>query len=742
MRCGIAWLLVLPCAFAANHATYTYTLPVDARVAAIAVDKAGNTYLTGSTGSSTFPTTPDALQTTFGGGTCDVFVTPGGVGFYPCTDAFVVKLDPYGNTIFSTYVGGEGSQTVASAICVDADGNLFIGGSTYPNSRNRAPNSFPVLPYTFPITAGAAFTNPATSGAFVVKLNAAGNQVVYGTLLPINPQNADFHALGLALDSAGNAYIASTTRDLPDYPFPATPGAFQNTTKNQNVAGIVMKLNPTGTELMYATYLSGNLWDVPQSIAVDAAGNAFIAGYTQSKDFPVTAGAYQTTSLSPNYTGFLTKLNPQGSGLVYSTLLGASGNSGPWVVKVDAQGGAWVLGVGNATSAIGTAFRTQPNQSTLFHLSADGSSLKYSTGLPQATGLDLDSVGNVYVAGCTGNSGNGCTGDSTIPTGPAAFQRAYAGAGDGYAARFDPFGALTGATYLGGSQSDVANFIAVAPNGSVVIAGTTLSSDFPGIAPPVPSGPSGGAPFVAGMFMDLTVLNAASFVPGVVSPGEIVAIKGYQLGPEIGQQGAVAPTASSECVAGQPICFGGTNGQGGFGAPVFYAQNEQINVQVPWELAGEASTQIFVTPSFVFEPNPISPPLGPFYGVPIAASVPGILSIDNSDGTRNSPSNPAKPGDFVTIYGTGGGIASATGVTGGSWPLTTPEPTLTQRTSVSIGGMAANVLYAGVSPLNASGVFQINVRVPADLSPSATASMELTIGDGSCPPVPVAVGTR
>ncbi len=594
MRVRVAWLFVLPCVIAANLPTFTYTVPFrtsvggqDMSVNAIAIDSAGNTYLTGSTRSPLFQATPGAFQT-------QSHKDPSGGGCYnpatifllytPCYDAFVIKLDPTGATVYATYLGGN-SGDIGYAIAVDSQGNVYVSGATSPNQQNQ--------PNTFPVTQGAAFPNPST--AFVAKLNPSGSQLIYSTFLPLAPQaalgqTADSPVrLAMAIDSGGNVYVTCAVGS-----FSATLGAFQVASRNPSAPGVI-KLNASGSALVYATYLSGsptfknqNRFDFPQSITVDADGDAFR-----------------------------------------------------------------------------------------------------------------------------------------------------------FAARFDPSGVLTGATYLGGSQADIANLIAVAPNGSVVIAGTTVSPDFPSINPPPMLGQTTNVGFVTSMFMDLTVLNAASYVAGVVSPGELVAIKGYQLGPAIAQQSAVAPRATPECIPGDPICFG-IGPSGGFGAPVLYRQGEQINVQVPWELAGTTSTQIFLDyQGQIVNTSPgQAAPIGPFYGVPITGAVPGILSIDNSDGTRNSPSNPARPGDFITIYGTGGGLANATGVTGGSWPLSTPEPALTLRTHITIGGEDARVLYSGVSPLNASGIFQINVLVPADLPSSANASLGLTIGDGSSPPVPIAIGTR
>ena len=158
---------------------------------------------------------------------------------------------------------------------MDASGNVYLSGATVPSSLGQ--------PDTFPVTAGAAYTNTANDGGFVAKLNAAGTQLVYSTLLPMNP-----HAM--AIDPAGEVYLAGAANAS----FPTTPGAFQSTPPYPNGSGVVAKLNASGSALLYATYLSGSGPSVPQGIAIDAAGDAFVAGYTQAPDFPVTAGALQT----------------------------------------------------------------------------------------------------------------------------------------------------------------------------------------------------------------------------------------------------------------------------------------------------------------------------------------------------------------------------------------------------------------------------------------------------------------
>jgi uncharacterized protein (TIGR03437 family) len=597
---------------------------------------------------------------------------------FPCTDAFVIKLDPAGNVLFSTYFGGNGNQTVASAICVDTSGNVYLGGTTGPNSMRQ--------PDTFPVTAGAAYTNSADDGGFVAKLNAAGTQLVYSTLLPMNP-----HAM--AIDPAGEVYIAGTTAGA--MPFSTTPGAFQSTPPYPDGSGVVAKLNASGSALLYATYLSGNGLSVPQGIAIDAAGDAFVAGFTQAPDFPVTPGAFQTGFFpSAEYMEFVTKVNPQGTGLVYSTFLGATPSAAS-EIKVDAQGGAYVVAVGGAPLSEG---------GYLSRISADGSALVYSTYIPTATGLglDLDSAGSAFVAGASGTA--------ILAASPGAFQSGLVGStGNVIAAKFTSNGQFAGATYADVSPTSGAGpLIAVAPNGAIMLAEgdpeATVISIFPWV----------------------TVQNAASCVAGKVSPGEIVTLRGYGIGPATAA--VAAGQASVHQLGGTQVTFGGV------AAPVFSAQSQQVTVQVPWEIAGQTSTEVAVTYNG-------GPPARASASVPVvvATAAPGIFAVANSDGTLNSSTNPAKAGGLITIYGTGGGVTNPFGITGGLWPITASLPTLTLPVSVTIGGTNATVLYAGSAPTLESGYFQINVALPSGLQASSAVNLVVTVGGSSSVPVPISI---
>lgn len=722
-------LLLANVVCAQNVPTFTYSSSLWAGdqvgISAIATDSAGNTYLTGTTQPGAIATTPGAFQSQDNSSGYCGFVEFVGVGI-PCTGSFVEKLDPTGAVVFATYLSGNG-DTFANAIAVDQQGNIYIGGATSPPVPGTN---------TFPVTPGAAFTNPGPG--FIVKLNPSGGQLVYSTFIPASVG-------GLALDLEGNCYFIGETMFGPA--FPTTPGAFQTAPKSSSnfFPGVVAKLNASGSALVYATYLSGSGsasgGDYLTSIAVDAAGDAFIAGSTESPDFPTTPGAFLTAnpgapvfaSRNGNPSIFLTKLNPQGSGLVYSSYLGVSpGNGFSVSVKLDAQGTPFV---GGSTVPYVAPFPTTPGANTstsgivagfLTRFSADGSSLIYSTylstGFTSGAALDVDSAGNAVVAGTAASSGYPNDPYTTLPTGVGAFQPSYAGgSSDIYVERFTPQGQLAGATYLGGSQADGAALIALEPNGSVVITGVTQSLDFPslgpGIVPPSPQ----GLDFVTSIFVSLTAENAASYVSAGIAPGEIVSLRGYGIGPATGVN-AAGPALPTQ-LAGVQVTIGG------FAAPLFYVQSQGINAQVPWEIAGQTSAAVEV-----FYPGV------PSTGTPVVVTpaLPGIFYIQNSDSSFNSPSNPARAEDYVSVYGTGGGAMNPPGVTGQSWPLA-PLSRFMQPVSIMVGGEGVlYMLYSGSAPTLESGFFQINVQLPPGLTPGAQ-FLSVNIGGVTSAPVAISI---
>jgi uncharacterized protein (TIGR03437 family) len=689
MRTLAVLLLLCPCAIANPPLNFTFNAGVTCdgfclgggiQIEAVTIDSAGNTYLTGNVNLTTFPATPNAFQRTLTPSYCVGPPLEGGLP--PCNDAFVVKLDPDGNIVWATYLGGNGDD-YGSAIAVDAAGNVFVAGTSEPGESSKTAN-------TFPVTSGAAFGPPAPdrAGYFVTKLSADGSRLLYSTFLPgtAEVEAPAGNQVALAIDSQGNAYLA-----YPGSPgIPTTPGAFQPATASQG-PGVVVKLNPSGSALIYATYLSGTGGQgLLNSIAVDGSGNAVIAGSTQSANFPVTPGAFDTTIPSPQ-AGFVSKLNADGTALIYSTYFGSQAQA----VKLDSGGDAYILAYANPSGFPSTSGSIPSGTSVpvVAHLSADGSALVYSIFVPGANSMDLDRVGNVYVAG----------------TNPAATATVFV-------ERLAPGGVLSGMETLGGGAvmnnggpaNDTAKLIAVAPNGSVVVSGTVVSTNFPGIPGPIPAG---GVAYAAGFFINATVMNAANYTAGVVAPGEIVAILGCGFD--------ITPTAR--------VYFDE------FAAPLIYESDRQVNAQVPWEIAGQSSTRITI--DVAVGPMNLST-YGPFV-VSVAPSVPGVFYVTNSDGSVNSAANPATRGDFVVIYGTGGGLTSPVGTTGGWWP-DAPLASFTLPVTITIGGENAGVIYSGSAPTLLSGFFQVNVRIPADLAPSGSTPLVLNMGTGQTT-VPVAI---
>ena len=360
----------------------------------------GHAYVTGSASSPDFPTTPGALQVTGAGG-------------------FVTKLNATGSAlVYSTAsIGG-------IAIAVDAAGNAYLTG--------RAGPGFPTTPGAFQTTfiGGKCPGNPTCIDAFVSKLNTSGSGLVYSTYL--GGSDGYNWGTGIAVDASGNAYVTGWTTSST---FPTTPGAFQ-TTFGGGSDGFVTKLNAVGSALIYSTYLGGNSYDYSGPVIVDPSGNAYLAGYTTSSDFPTTPGALQTTH---GGTGFVTKLNGAGSALVYSTYFGSGGTDGTggWALAVDTAGNAYVTGGAYGgfpvtPGAFETSYCCSGDQTNaeayLSELNAAGSALAFSTflggsnadsGGDSGSGIAVDTLGNVYVTGFTSST--------DFPVTPGAFQTTFSG---------------------------------------------------------------------------------------------------------------------------------------------------------------------------------------------------------------------------------------------------------------------------------------------------------------------------
>lgn len=221
-------------------------------------------------------------------------------------------------------------------------------------------------------------------------------------------------ARAIAIDGAGNAYITGLTSS-PD--FPTTVGAYSVAEKNTSTDVFVTKLNPSGTALLYSTYVGGAASDIANAIAIDSSGNAYITGETSSSDFPVTAGVVQTVRKSSGFylnDVFVTKLNGSGTGLMYSTYLGGTNFQSGYGIKVDSVGSAYVTGNTGSTnfpSTTGAYATSLPGRDAAFvtKFNPAGTQLVYSTflggnGSDSGHGIALDSANNAYITGSTTSS--------------------------------------------------------------------------------------------------------------------------------------------------------------------------------------------------------------------------------------------------------------------------------------------------------------------------------------------------
>jgi uncharacterized repeat protein (TIGR01451 family) len=348
-------------------------------------------------------------------------------------------------------------------------------------------NSRPFV-FSLLLLAVAASSRPAESQSSPIS-----PAITFSTLLG---GISDDQITSIAFDPAGNVYVAGTATS-PD--LPVTPGAFQKTVTSGVSHVFVAKLNPQGTTILYLTYLGGSNTDEADSIAVDAAGNAYVAGATLSSDFPVTAGAMQT-----NYGGkgnvlgdaFVTKLDPTGSHLVYSTFLGGNSDDAAHGIAINAQGEAFITGVTGSVNFPVTAGAFQQSyggarlsyaaggDAFVAKINATGSRLIYSTflgrdGQDAANAIALDGAENAVIVGGTA-LGN-------FPTTANAVQRSYAGGPGAYASDGDAFIAklnstgtdLIFSTYLGGSSADNAAHVSLDAAGNSYVQGNTTSTNFP-----------------------------------------------------------------------------------------------------------------------------------------------------------------------------------------------------------------------------------------------------------------------
>jgi hypothetical protein len=461
--------------------------PASEEARGIAADAQGNTYVVGTTRSADFPLM-GPLQPTRGG----------------LADAFVAKLNARGELMYSTYLGGSGTDD-AYAVAVDRDGCAYVTG------RTDSPN-FPLAGARQPVRRG-------TSDAFVAKIDPTGSVLLYSTYLG---GGADDAAAGIAVDAQGAVVVVGNTSSTD---FPVSAQAFATTSRG-SADGFVAKLDPQGQALLFSTYLGGAGYETVAGVALDSQGDVFVAGSTDSRDFPTVAAVQSSVPAGSAATSthvFVSHLTPSGSALVFSTYLAGTGSERAKGVAVDGEGNAYVAGETNSPDfPVGTSLpgvaplqsarRGPADDAFIAKLSTTGT-LVYSTylggsdsppvygatvfaGRESAGGIAVDAQGQAHIVGSTDAKRD-------FPTTVNAVQRRLRSVSafdttsfpapptDAFVSVISRDGErLIYSTYLGGEFEDHGYAIALDPAGGIHIAGDTFSRDVAVSSPP----PARGGP--------------------------------------------------------------------------------------------------------------------------------------------------------------------------------------------------------------------------------------------------------
>ena len=655
---------------------------------AIAVDSSGSAYVTGQTSSPNFPITSGAYQTV-----CAPI--PNNTGESTASsncnssdwNVFVTKLNPAGTgLVYSTFLGGYGSWAQGWAIAVDSAGRAYVAGIETDTCSDKL--AYYTFPSCFPTTTGAVIGGSQPTGgdpqfAFVAVFDPTGTHLLYSTLFgDLNFKctigcGGDTYATSVAVDQNGYFYLAGETEAGN---LPTTAGVIQpigggldpNKVYLQAWRGFVAKFNPVtsagGVTLAYATYLGGqtaNTGDYISGIAIDSASNAYLVGYTNSKDFPVTTGAYGTICGTSGTcsAAHVTKLNPYGTNILWSTYVGGSKSDGSdtlyWTgpIQLDGNGNVYIVGQAGPTfpllNPVEPAVAGGSMQMAVLELAAAGANLLFSTRIGSGgaqtsypAGLAVDSSGDIYIAGNTIGPG--------LITTPGAFQ-----------------------TTANASTCCYHGFVAkMAPT----------------VLPNLESG---------------TLANAATYVAGGLVPGSWAQVKGSSLSTTTRIWAASDFNGLGNNL---PTTLDGVQVKvNNVAAALWYISPTQVNFQVPAGITGTATVQVItngqasntVTAAAATNSPGIFPIIANGTNYAIGVFLDGKLAGDPANGAsfRN-----AVPGDTVQLYATGLAPSPAG---------TLVSTTFLSGVTVTIGSVT---VPASAAALVAVGEFQVNFTVPQDFA--------------------------
>ena len=647
-------------------------------VAGIAVDASVSEYVAGTTSSPDFPLTSTALGVPSAAHSC----------------SFIAKFNPVATALmFSLCIAN--SRTLAFGL--DASGNMYLA----IDASVEFFSSYPLL-----------------------KLDPAGRQVIYKTYLGAAPE-------AMAVDAAGNAYLTGSA----GAGFGTTPGVYQPqlapglcaTGNGQQPCtdAFVTKIGPSGA-LVWATYLGGSGPDDAHAIAVDSAGNPWIAGETVSPDFPVTANALQTTfhgevDFGPMRfgDGFVAKLDPAAGRLLYSTYLGGSAPDAVFALAIDSAGSAYATGgtqsfdfpttPGTLPASYVPASRQTPslNGNAFVTKFQNSGAVVFSTylGGPRGTAIAVDTAGETAVNAVPPATPSNCSRPAAVSVLNAAGS------------------SITASSPVGGQ------YLTWDANGGLYSAGQTETLVFLTTPHTYQTQYGGGASDAYAGKVDFTqqpgpavssLVNAASllaggvqpFLTGEVAPGEIVTLFGNGFGSR--------PAVNFDS----------------FAAPVIYASNCQINAVVPFELSSQAATFVTVQTD--------GAALGPVK-LPVVSAAPGVFTLNgtgagqaavlNQDGSVNSVSNPAARGSYIAVYMTGAGALYPAVADGSAGPAFPPFPAPFNSMRSSIG----NVVFAGQAPDLIAGATQLNIRIDPSTATGGAVPLIIYAGGYNSPAVTIAV---
>lgn len=557
--------------------------------------------------------------------------------------------------------------------------------------------------------------------------------LVYATYLG---GSANDYGTAIAADSSGNAYVTGTTQST-DFP---TSHPFQGTNNEGSSPGgstgdaFVSKISADGSTLIYSTFLGGTGFDQGNGIAVDAAGDAYVAGETTSTDFPL-ANAFQSSNQNSSGAAFVTKLNPSGSALVFSTYLGGEGGGDlATAIALDSSGNAYITGADSSSGNFplvnpieGYNAKDASTGAFVTKLSADGSALVYSTfiggynGQNFANGIAVDASGAAYVAG-----------ETMAPDFPTVNPIQAANNGDNaFVLKISPAGsALAYATVLGGSLKSAAYAIAVDTAGNAYMTGTSRASDFPVTANPYETSPAGGAAIVAKISPSGSSLVYSTYLGNADDNGYGIAVdaSGHAWVTGNGHVPSINALPFAQFSTGFACEFSAD------GSALLFSSKLWVTGELAGGITLDASGNAYVTGSV--EPNGLAAPSGfqsTFGGgqedavvVKIGAGggtgTPQIAANGIVNGASFQPG--LVPGSWATIRGTN--LAASAG----TWDIVNGVlPTSVNGVSVTVGGQPAYVYFVNTGQINfivpeiAAGSQQVVVTNSAGVSSPVTATV-------------------